>query len=154
MQNNLNNLKDEIEASKYSVHELLTLASIVELEAASDEDRENVAGVFYNRLNDHWSLGSDVTTYYGARKTFKDTLLYADLEDCNPYNTRSNCVSSLPVGPIASPSISSIVAAIKPKDNDYYFFVSDKYKKVYFSKTSQEQAQVIQDLKNKGIWLG
>ncbi|MBE6158502.1 MAG: endolytic transglycosylase MltG [Firmicutes bacterium] len=145
--------KEDIEKSKYSFHELLTLSSIIEAEAATDDDRKLVSGVFYNRLKDGWSLGSDVTSYYGVHKTFTDTILYTDLIDCNPYNTRGNCVKGLPIGPINSPSFSSIYASIHPTDNDYYFFVADKTKKVYFSKTSEEQGRVIQDLKNKGLWL-
>ena len=145
--------KDEIENTKYSPHQLLTMASIVELEAASDEDRANVAGVFYNRLNVHMSLGSDVTTYYASKKKFTDPLTMNELYACNAYNTRGTCVKGLPVGPITSPNISSIKAAIEPADNEYLFFVADKYKKVYFSKTDQEQQKVIQDLKKDGLWL-
>ena len=145
--------KEEIEKSKYSPHQLLTIASIVELEAASDEDRANVAGVFYNRLSIHMSLGSDVTTYYATKKKFTDALTMNDLYACNAYNTRGSCVKELPVGPITSPNKSSIKAAIEPADNEYLFFVADKTKKVYFSKTDQEQQKVIQDLKKNGLWL-
>ena len=145
--------KEEIIASKYTPHQLLTLASIVELEAATDEDRANVSGVFYNRLSIHMSLGSDVTTYYATKKKFTDPLTLNELNACNAYNTRGSCVRALPVGPITSPNISSIKAAIEPADNEYLFFVADKTKKVYFSKTDQEQQQVIQDLKKADLWL-
>ena len=64
MDTKLSKYKDEITKSKYSLHQMLTLASIIELEAGNAKDRKGVAGVFYNRLNDGWSLGSDVTTYY------------------------------------------------------------------------------------------
>ncbi|MBR1416270.1 MAG: endolytic transglycosylase MltG [Bacilli bacterium] len=153
MQNNLENFKEKIESSSYNVHQILTLASIIELEAAEENDRLDVGGVFYNRLNNGWTLGSDVTTYYASKKTFQDVLTYQDLQDCNYYNTRSNCVTSLPIGPISSPSLSSIKAAIEPNTNDYFFFVSDARKKVYFSKTAQEQSQVIQSLKAANLWL-
>jgi len=145
--------KEEIEKSKYTPHQLLTMASIVELEAASDEDRANVAGVFYNRLSINMSLGSDVTTYYATKKKFTDPLTMNDLYACNSYNTRGSCVKGLPIGPITSPNISSIKAAIEPADNEYLFFVADKTKKVYFSKTDAEQQKVIQDLKKNGLWL-
>ena len=145
--------KEDIEKSKYSFHELLTLSSLIEAEAATEEDRKLVSGVFYNRLKDGWTLGSDVTAYYGVNKTFTDVIYQADLDNCNPYNTRSNCVKGLPIGPINSPSLSSINASIYPTDNDYYYFVADKTKKVYFSKTSAEQSQVIQELKKNGLWL-
>ena len=145
--------KEEIENSKYTPHQLLTLASIVELEAASDEDRANVAGVFYNRLSINMSLGSDVTTYYASKKKFTDPLTMNELAACNAYNTRGSCVKTLPVGPITSPNISSIKATIEPADNEYLFFVADKTKKVYFSRTDQEQQKVIQELKKEGLWL-
>ena len=152
MATKLESYKEKIENSKYSYHELLTLASIVELEASTEEDRLNVAGVFYNRLNNGWTLGSDVTTYYGARKTFQDNI-GPYLNSCNDYNTRGTCLKGLPVGPICNPSIISIKSAIEPSENDYFYFVADVYKKVYFSKTDGEQQKVISDLINKGIWL-
>ena len=145
--------KDKIINSKYTPHQLLTLASIVELEAATEEDRLGVAGVFYNRLNIGMTLGSDVTTYYAAKKKFTDNLTINDLNECNAYNTRGNCVKALPVGPITSPSITSIKAAIEPGDNEYLYFVADKTKKVYFSKSSIEQGQVIEKLKRANLWL-
>ena len=151
--NKLNTYKKEIEDSKYTTHQLLTMASLSELEAATEEDRLNVAGVFYNRLNVHMTLGSDVTTYYASHKTFQDPLTINDLNDCNAYNTRSTCLFGLPVGPIAMSSLSAIKAAIEPADNDYLYFVADKTKKVYFSKTMEEQAKVINDLKQANLWL-
>ena len=153
LEKKINPYKEDIEKSDYSFHELLTLSSLIEAEAATDDDRKLVSGVFYNRLNDHWTLGSDVTAYYGVHKTFTDTIYQVDLDNCNPYNTRSNCVAGLPIGPINSPSFSAIYASIYPTSNDYYYFVADKTKKVYFSKTASEQGQIIQDLKNKGLWL-
>ena len=63
----LNKYKNDIENSSLSVHELLTMASMVELEAVKEEDRKGVASVFYNRLDSKMTLGSDVTTYYGAK---------------------------------------------------------------------------------------
>jgi UPF0755 protein len=59
--------KSDMEKSKYTIHEIMTLASIVEKEASNSDDRAGVAGVFYNRLTAGWSLGSDVTTYYGLK---------------------------------------------------------------------------------------
>jgi UPF0755 protein len=60
-------LKKDLESSKYTVHEMLTLASIIEREAGNTQDRKGVARVWYNRLEANWSLGSDVTTYYAVR---------------------------------------------------------------------------------------
>lgn len=147
--------KSEIEISDYTVHELLTLASIVELEGSSSNDRAGVAGVFYNRLNSGTPLGSDVTTYYGVNKDFSRDLSKNNLRACNGYNTRaeSSCpIIGLPVGPIASPSLASISAVIEPEENDYFYFVADKNKKTYFSKTYSEHTKTVADLKSSGLW--
>ena len=93
------------------------------------KDRAMVAGVFYNRLNNNWSLGSDVTTYYAARKNLSETLTQSDLNDCNGYNTRCTSMRGLPVGPIDNPSLSAIEAALNPTENSYYYFVADTDKK-------------------------
>src|SRR5574344_307065 len=138
MGDKLSNYKDDFKVSSYSVHELLTLASIIELEGSNGSDRPKVAGVFYNRLNAGMALGSDATTYYGANKDFSKDLTQKEIDTCNAYNTRSSCLSGLPVGPIDSPSLSSIAAAIEPEKNDYYYFGADKNKKTYFSKTNAE----------------
>lgn len=147
--------KDEIEISDLSIHEIMTLASIVELEGANSDDRAGVAGVFYNRLAGGWTLGSDVTTYYGVKKNFSKDLTYKDLKTCNGYNTRaeSTCqIIGLPVGPIASPGLSSISAAIEPEQSDYYYFVADKNKKTYFNKTYGEHSKTVASLKKEGLW--
>lgn len=145
--------KDEIIKSKYSYHEILTLASIIELEAFGN-DRKMVAGVFYNRLNINMALGSDVTTYYGSKVDMGSRDLYIkELNDNNPYNTRNNNMVGLPVGPICNPSIDAIVAAIRPTKNDYLYFVADKTGKVHYTKTYAEHKQKISKLKRDGLWI-
>ncbi len=147
--------KEQIENSNYSIHEILTLASIVELEGNNSDDRAGVAGVFYNRLKANMSLGSDVTAYYGARVELSDRELYQqEIDDPNAYNTRpASMAGKLPVGPICSPSIDSLVAAIKPEEHDYFFFVADINKKTYFTKTNEEHVAKIAELKQKGLWF-
>lgn len=149
----LTEYKTEIENSKYNVHQILTLSSLIELEAVTKEDRKGVSGVFYNRLNNGWSLGSDVTTYYSAKKDMTESLTQKELNSCNGYNTRCTSMVGLPVGPIVSPSISSIEAALNPTISNYYFFVADKNKKVYFTKDITEHNNIIAKLKKEGLWL-
>ncbi len=144
--------KNQLQNGNYSVHQILTLASIVELEAVSDEDRANVAGVLYNRLNENWSLGCDATTYYAAKKSMTERLTQSDLTACNGYNTRCTSMIGLPVGPIDNPSISSIKASIEPTPNDYYYFVADTNKQVYFTKNATEHDQIIAKLQDEGKW--
>ncbi len=144
--------KDKLQNGTYTTHQILTLASIVELEAVSDSDRALVAGVLYNRLNDNWSLGCDATTYYAAKKSMTERLTQSDLTACNGYNTRCTSMTGLPVGPIDNPSISSIKAALNPTENDYYYFVADTDKKVYFTKNATEHDRIISKLRDEGKW--
>lgn len=154
MDKKLSKYKEKIEKSEYSVHQILTLASIIELEGVTEEDRGNIAGVFYNRLNNNMNLGSDVTTYYGARVRLSEKDIKEHLNDENGYNTRlSTMVGKLPIGPICNPSLESIDAALNPINNDYYYFVSDKNKKTYFTKTSKEHNAKINELKKDGLWF-
>lgn len=150
----LEEYKDEIEKSKYNVHELLTIASIVETESVNKEDRKGVAGVIYNRLNRNMAIQSDVTTYYAFKIDMGERDLYQrEIDTYNKYNTRGpNMEGKLPVGPISSVSKLSIEAAIEPKNTDDLFFVADKNGKVYFSKTNAEHNQIISELKSKGLW--
>lgn len=153
MEEKLNMYKEDIDVSGKSIHSLLTMASVVELEAVTPEDRLLVAGVFYNRLAASDSLGSDVTTYYGVKKDITESLYQSEIDKCNAYNTRGNCNKGvLPVGPIAVSSESSIIAAISPTTTKNYYFVADVNNKLYFAETESGHNKNIRDLKNKGIW--
>lgn len=151
----LNNYKEQIEASELSVHEIMTLASIVELEGASADDRASVAGVFYNRIKDGWVLGSDVTTYYYLKiDDFKTSLNgNANLYTCdNAYNTRCTSFVGLPVGPVSNPGHESIDAVINYKRHNYYYFVADCKGKTYLNKDATGHYNTIQRLKNENNW--
>lgn len=148
----LSTYSDDIANSSLNIHQIMTLASIVELEGARSTDRYGVAAVFYNRLSSGMSLGSDVTTYYAVNKDFSTDLTMGDLNSCNGYNTRGTCVKGLPAGPIATPSLASIISTLRPEHNDYLFFVADKNGKTYFSKTNAEHEATVRKLKNEGLW--
>lgn len=152
----LSKYRDKINKSDLSIHELMTLASIVELEGASANDRRGVAGVFYNRLNStsYPTLGSDATTYYASKiDDWTVSLTYKELNDCtNKYNTRCSSNTGLPVGPICNPSIESIDATLNPEDNNYYYFVADCEGEVYLTKTSAEHNNIINKLKRENNW--
>lgn len=152
----LSKYKDKINNSALSIHELITLSSIVELEGATANDRRGVAGVFYNRLNSksYPTLGSDATTYYASKiDDWTVSLTYKELDDCtNKYNTRCSSNTGLPVGPICNPSIESTVATLDPEDNDYYYFVADCDGKVYLTKTSAEHNNIINKLRRENNW--
>lgn len=152
MDEELSKYKTQIENSEYSIHELMTLASIVELEAGTSHERNGVAAVFYNRIKNNWTLGSDVTTYYAEQKSFKEDLTIDEINSCNAYNTRSTCIVGLPVGPISNPSKESIEGVMNPTTSDYYYFVADKDGNTYFTKTENEHQNIIQKLQREGLW--
>lgn len=149
----LSKYKESILKSSFSFHEIITLASIVELEGTTLEERKKIAGVFINRLNSNMNLGSDVTTYYGAKVNMGTRDLYSEeVVDCNNYNTRCATFKKLPISPICNSSIEAIEAVINPDKNDYYYFVADKNKKIYFSKTQTEHSNTINRLKRSDLW--
>lgn len=154
MEHQLEPYKNTFTKSKYTIHQILTVASLSELEAVSKEDRERVSRVFYNRLDNKMALGSDVTTYYAAKVDMGDRDLYqSELDDVNSYNTRSSSLAGkLPVGPICSASIDAIATAINPAWHDYLYFVADKNRKVYFTKSSSEHDAIIQKLRAEDLW--
>ena len=133
-------LKDSISNSDFSVHELLTLASIVEQEANTESERKLVAGVFINRLNKKMSLGSDVTTYYAEKidlGSVKD-LTQAQYDKLNAYNTRNTSFIGLPVGPICNPGFESIQAVLEYTKSDYLYFYADQSGTIHFGKTESD----------------
>ena len=118
----LSEYRSDIEASGYSVHEILTLASIVNKEAMA-EDQAGVAGVFMNRLDQGMSLGSDVTVCYIFQEDRVD-LKVSQLESTNPYNTRK--FAGLPPGPICQMTSGAIEATLNYEKHDYLFFIADE----------------------------
>ncbi|MBE6140271.1 MAG: endolytic transglycosylase MltG [Firmicutes bacterium] len=135
----LKKYEKEIKESKYSIHELLTMASIIEKEALSDQDRYKVSQVIYKRIDINMNLGMDVTSYYGVQKDLTEPIYKADLDDNNPYNTRLASFLGLPIGPICNPSESSIKAALNPAQTDYIWFFADiNTGKVYFTNNYNE----------------
>ncbi len=149
---NLSPYKDTL--SKMNIHEVLTLASMAELEGVKDTDRKLIVGVFQNRLSKGMNLGSDVTTYYAFNQAMDKDLTSEMFNTYNPYNTRSSAMAGkLPVGPICNPSKESILASINPTNSDYYYFVADKNGNVYYTKTSSEHSAKVKELKEKGDWI-
>ncbi len=144
--------KDVLEKS--DIHSIITLASIAELEGVKDEDRKTIISVFNNRLAKGMNLGSDVTTYYAFDEEMSSDLTSEMFNTYNPYNTRSSKMAGrLPVGPICNPSLSSIDAAINPNSSNYLYFVADKNRNVYFTKSATEHEEKVQELKENGDWI-
>lgn len=127
-------IEQKMKSSKFSTHEIITLASIVEREVAKAEDRKLVASVFLNRLNINMALESCATIQFitGSNKT---QFTYAETRIDNMYNTYVN--RGLPPGPIGGPSLESIKAVLDPQKSDYLFFLSADGV-TYFSYTLDE----------------
>ena len=154
MEDVLEDYKEEIESSEYSVHQILTIASIIETESMTQEGRKDVASVIYNRLDSNMAIQSDVTTYYAIKVDMSERDLYQkEIDAYNPYNTRGpNMEGKLPIGPMSTVSRSSIEAALEPNNTDYIFFVADKNGKLYFTKTNEEHTAKVIELKTQGLW--
>ena len=150
----LDTYKVSIDKSNYTIHQLITLASLAEHEGNTLNNRKNIVGVFINRLNNGMSLGSDVTTYYAIQVDMSERDLYqSEIDAVNAYNTRSAAAGGmLPVGPICNPSKEAIDAAVNYNPNSYFFFVADKNNNVYFSKTYEEHEEIINKLIEEGLW--
>lgn len=124
------------ESNLKNVHELLTMAALIEKEATEKADRKLIASVFYNRMKENMPLQTDPTVLY-ALGEHKERTLYKDLEIDSPYNTYK--VKGLPPGPIANAGESSIEAALKPTESDYLYFLAEfATGDVYYSKTLKE----------------
>lgn len=123
-----------------SVDEIVTMASIVEREGAAHDEFPKIAGVFYNRINDGMMFQSCATVQYILEER-KEDLLYSDLEIESPYNTYLH--EGMPPGPIASPGLEAIKAALYPETHKYFFFVvsGDKDGRHVFSETEEEHEE-------------
>ena len=136
----------DINASGYSLHDIVTIASIIEKEAiGDDEERANISSVFHNRLEgDNGEVGnalqSDATIHYAmALMGLEDKDFSTDLD--SPYNTYLH--GGLPVGPICNPSLASIRAAVNPNDTDYYYFAYGKDGVSHFFRTFNEHLSFV-----------
>ena len=122
-----------------TMHEILTLASIVESEAMLNRERSRISAVYHNRLDSAWRLEADPTVRY-AKGVYHRKLYYSDLRYESPYNTYRN--KGLPPGPICSPGRASIIAALYPLEgNDEYFFVANGDGTHTFTHTFREHSQ-------------
>ena len=127
--------------SSLSWHQIITLASLIEKETGLDSERKMISSVFHNRLRKNMRLQTDPTVIYAIEK-FDGNIRKRDLKIDSPYNTYR--YKGLPPGPIASPGIKSIIAAMSPVESDRLYFVSQKNGSHYFSSTLTEHNQAVQ----------
>jgi len=128
-------LRFEIKSQGKNIHQILTLASILEKEVSTDQDRKLVAGIFYKRLELGMPLQADSTVNYVTGKD-SSRASAKDLEIDSPYNTYK--YRGLPPGPISNPGISSILAAIYPSSNNYLYFLTTPDGQVIYNETHDQ----------------
>lgn len=132
--------RQRAEALNMSVHQIVTLASMIEKETGAAFERPLIASVFHNRLKRGMRLSSDPTVIYGIQN-FNGNLTRKDLETRTPYNTY--LIKGLPPGPIANPGKESLEAALYPAETDYLYFVSKKDRTHHFSTTLAEHNRAV-----------
>lgn len=130
----------QVESSGFTLHEILTLASLIEKETALAEEKELISAVFHNRLKKKMLLQCDPTVIY-AMRDFDGNIRKKDLQIDSPYNTYR--YRGLPPGPIANPGLGSILAALHPTQSDALYFVSKKDGGHHFSSSLEEHNRAV-----------
>ncbi len=144
--------------SGYGLDEVVILASLIEREAITDEERPVVAGILYNRLDNDWPLQVDAAVQYGIASVkctalsikcdswWPKSLTKDDLEINSPYNTYK--YQGIPPAPISNPGLESLKAAANPEKNDYFFYIHAEGK-IYYARTLEEHNANIRKYLNK-----
>ncbi|NCB82214.1 MAG: endolytic transglycosylase MltG [Bacilli bacterium] len=151
MNQNLQTYYATIKAKNQTVNEILSIAALTEKEANNDADRRNVAQVFYNRMNVGMTLGSNISILYAEGKLGQKTTLAEDAAVNTSLDSPFNLYlhQGYGPGPVTSPSLSAIKAAVEPTDNNDLYFVADVTTgKVYFSETQAEHDANVQKYVN------
>ena len=151
MNQNLQTYYATIKAKNQTVNEILSIAALTEKEANNDADRRNVAQVFYNRMNVGMTLGSNISILYAEGKLGQKTTLAEDAAVNTSLDSPFNLYlhQGYGPGPVTSPSLSAIKAAVEPTDNNDLYFVADVTTgKVYFSETQVEHDANVQKYVN------
>ena len=136
---------------KMTLHEVLTLASVIEKETGAGSERPEISAVFHNRLKKHIPLQSDPTVIYGL-PSFDGNLRKKDLSSPSPYNTYR--VQGLPPGPIANPGIQAIRATLYPSDSHSLYFVSRNDGTHQFSATLIEHNKAVEKYQKRPFRRG
>jgi UPF0755 protein len=121
-------------------HQIVTLASLIEKEAVSSEEKPLISSVFHNRLRIGMPLQSDPTAVYGVR-AFSGKVTKTDIERPSPYNTY--LIKGLPPGPIGNPGVDALLAALKPATTQYLYFVARQDGTHQFSRTLEEHNRAV-----------
>jgi UPF0755 protein len=131
----------------WNVHKVVTLASIIEKETGQKRERPMISSVFHNRIKRKWKLQTDPTVIYGLLPNFDGNITRKHLTTPHPYNTYT--MKGLPPGPIASPGVAAIRAALWPTKSRYMYFVSRNDGSHIFSKTLREHNKYVNQYQRK-----
>ncbi len=131
-------MEDFMKSSGVSIEDIITMASIIELEAMDFETKREISGVLWNRIDVNMALQVDASFAYLLGKGTSQLSL-EDLQIDSPYNTYK--YRGLPPGPIANPGLDSILAAVTPNKHGYYYYLADKSGITHFSKTFAEHSR-------------
>ncbi len=127
-------LREDIARQGKSIHDVLTVASLLEEEAREDEDRRIIAGILWKRIEKGMPLQVDAALTYVTGKASL-SLSNGDLRQDSPYNTYKQ--KGLPLGPISNPGLAAIDAALHPAETEYLFYLSDRTGILYYAKTHE-----------------
>ena len=154
MDSKLSTYYEVLESKNLTVNDVLTLASLVEKEGSTDEDRKNISSVFYNRLNQGMPLQSNIAILYAEGKLGKKTTLAEDAAINTNIDSAFNVYKNpgLMPGPVDSPSLSAIEATVNPNKTDYLYFVANtETGTVYFATTYEEHAKNVEEHVNSKL---
>ncbi|HAI98651.1 TPA: endolytic transglycosylase MltG [Candidatus Peribacteria bacterium] len=129
-------LAANFDESERSLSDIIVMASLIEKESRNDDERPVIAGILWKRFDADLGLGVDATVRYILEKP-TGTLTAGDLNVASDYNTRK--FKGLPPGPIASPSILSIRAALRPEESKYWYYLHGSDGQIHYAVTNEEQ---------------
>jgi UPF0755 protein len=140
-------IKEGMQKMKLTENQMLTMASIIEKEAATDQERTTISAVYHNRLRKRMPLQADPTAIYGV-KSSKEKIRSSDLRNRTIYNTY--VIKGLPPGAIASPGIKSIRAALFPANVPYLYFVSRGDRTHIFTTNNSDHSDAVKKVRAAG----
>ncbi|GLO66663.1 MULTISPECIES: endolytic transglycosylase MltG [Oceanobacillus] len=133
-----NRYREQVESTEFTVHEAITFASIIEKETAAEEQRPQISGVFYNRIENDMKLQTDPTVIY-ALGEHQEVVTFEDLEVESPYNTY--LVEALPIGPISNFAENSLKAVVEPEESNYLYFLHDSEGNLHFAEDFEQHVE-------------
>lgn len=128
-------IRSKVAQRGYSIHQIVTMASLIEKESRNDEEKKIISGILWKRLEEGIQLGVDATVRYAVNK-WTEPLTVTDLQIDTPYNTRR--FTGLPPGPISNFSYSSLEAAVNPEESEYYYYLHAPDGQIYYARTNEE----------------